>query len=284
MKNIVLLGSTGFIGNAIYNYLKNNHNVYGYNSKTCNLLIYEEIEFVLSAINQIDVIIFCSSVTRLVDNSLQGAEKNILMAMNLSKFVENRNVKQMIFTSTIDVYGNSVTGDITEMSPVLPSDYYSMSKACSEMILAQACKHNGIQYFVPRLAGIFGVGDEGKSTLNRLTNSAKNNRCIQLYNNGEDVRDFVDIDFFLKILTRAINNEYGGILNIATGRSHKIVEIAKMIVAMAPYDIELIHIDHTDNSRINNLNFDISKLKKSCLIVEESNFQKAVQKYARNIL
>ena len=49
MNDIVIFGSTGFIGSNIYNYLvENEHNTMGFSSDTCNLLDQKDIKNVFS--------------------------------------------------------------------------------------------------------------------------------------------------------------------------------------------------------------------------------------------
>ena len=88
MNDIVIFGSTGFIGRSIYNFLINEgYNVKGFSSETCNLLYPSELKKVLSIIKNDFNLIICSFITRSVDDSLDSMLKNIQMIDNIVKEV-----------------------------------------------------------------------------------------------------------------------------------------------------------------------------------------------------
>ncbi|WP_066360800.1 NAD-dependent epimerase/dehydratase family protein [Aliarcobacter cryaerophilus] len=270
-KNIVILGSSSFIGKNLEEKLKGEYYVNSFNSKECNLLEYINLEKKLRNLREIHSIIICSAITRLIDNSLNSYEKNISMAINISKFLSNHpyKIKQLIFLSTIDVYGTKVKEKYHEKLPIKPQDYYSLSKVHSEQILEQVCSKQKIKLFIPRLPGIFGNYDNKKSTINHIVKSALSN-TITLYNNGNDLRDFIHIDYLVHILNNAIKKEYSGILNIATGTSHSIKEISIIIKDILKSDIIFQSIEKK-NIRASNIEFDITKLLNSNLISDTYN-------------
>ncbi len=282
MKSVVILGSSGFIGKHLYKNFNKKYITYSFCSKECNLLDYKDLKNKLSKINHIDTIIMCSSITRLTDNSIESMNKNIQMAKNLALFISKNPIKQLIFLSSIDVYGNNVNGIYNEKTPLLPEDYYSTSKVTSEFIFLRVCKEYNINLFIPRLSGVFGNNDKKKSTLYHLVSSAINKKSIKLYNNGEDTRDFIYIDYLFEIINNAIKIDFNGILNIATGKSYTIEEISKIIKDILKYNIELEYVGNSSNERLSKIEFDISNLKNSNLIESETlDLYKYIEEYIR---
>lgn len=267
-EKIVILGNSGFIGKSLQRYLNSFYKVYGFDSEDCNLLVYESLNNSLKDIKNIKSLIFCSSITRLQENSFDSMDKNIKMAQNVAQFVSKTKVGQLIFLSSIDIYGIMVKEPYKETLPILPNDYYAASKAVSELILQQVCKEKGVNLFIPRLSGVFGKGDTKKSTIYHLVSSALNNKKIILYNGGEDYRDFVNIDILSSVINNSISQNYNGILNIATGESYKIKEIADIIKSIKQ-DIKIIYKENEIINRSNKIKFDISLLLQSNLLSDK---------------
>lgn len=229
-KKIIILGSNGFMGSRLLkNYSLNaSYEVKGYSSDECDLQSLESIKTALSSISSDYTIIMTSSITRLNENSYNSMIKNINMAENVGKFIEKHPVSQFIFLSTIDVYG-FVKNEINENLPLDPKDYYAISKLTSEFILKKYCSDNNIPLLILRLSGIYGPGDEGKSTINHIVKSATVNKQVIIWGDGEDMRDFVYVDDIYNLINMAMQKKIDMTLNVATGKSYSITQIVDMI-------------------------------------------------------
>ena len=160
MNKIVVLGNSGFIGKYLYDKLSIQYKTYGLSSVECNLLNIDEVKKTLVVLKKNDILILCSSITRLMENSIESMNKNILMAQNIALVINNIKIKQLIFLSTIDVYGVNIIDEyISEDTQLNPYDYYATSKVVSEFILRKVCKENNINLFIARLSGVYGHGD-----------------------------------------------------------------------------------------------------------------------------
>lgn len=279
-KCVVILGNSGFIGGNLEEKLQHHFKVYGFNSKNCNLLDYNTIKRKLSSI-KIDSLVFVSSIARLKDNSIDSLKQNINMALNVAKYIEHyNNVRQVIFFSTIDVYGN-VKKTYKENLPLNPIDYYAQSKSISETILKQVCCVNNVKLFIPRLSGVFGKGDKQKSTIYHLVSSAIEKNEIILFGEGKDTRDFIYIDYLADIIINSIHKKFDGILNIATGKNYSIKDISYMICSILKTNIKIVFKDKTVYSRNNNINFDIERLRNSQLIGFNKDLQECINLYIK---
>jgi len=265
ISQIHILGSSGFIGSHIYKGLIEAFSikVNGYSSDKCNLLDYSSLEMALNEIDQKSVIVVASGITRLRDNSFGSLEINIQMIINLCRFIAEHPVRQVIFFSTIDVYGlvdeNTI---ISEKSLPTPNDNYAISKIASEYILKKEAQRGNSTLMVFRLSGVYGSGDEGKSTINALILSALNFGKITIFGDGSNLRDFVHIDDVVKLTISAIQENMNATVNLATGRSLSINKISRLIFKGigTPCSIESMPAVVTKEKRIKNLRFDVSFL------------------------
>ena len=125
----VVLGSSGFIGNNLSNYLsKKNYKILNFNSKNCNLMHEEAIKEAFSKINSDYSLIISSFITRSKEDTLESMIMNINMIKNLSKNINIKFLKKIIFISSVDVYGSNYKNKINENNKVNPFSYYGLSK------------------------------------------------------------------------------------------------------------------------------------------------------------
>ncbi len=275
---IHVLGSSGFIGNQLYRYFsEDNYSVKGYSSLDCNLLSKNSIKKSLR-INPKDVVIMASSITRLKGNSLESMIKNIKMADNVFNFIKDDSLSQFIFLSTIDVYGTRPKLPINENLSPNPKDYYSLSKLSSEFILKNSCANKNIPLLILRLSGVYGKKDEGKSTINKLVESANKGK-ITIFGDGNNRRDFVHVKNLYDVIKNAIFNKTNCILNVATGKDYSIKEITEIIKEFFPRTG--IEYKEKTNGRAKDIVFDTALLKKTFPKIEFMGIKEGLDLYLR---
>lgn len=283
-KNVIVLGKNGFIGsNIIKCFLSySSDNVKGVSSQECDLLSLNSIQNNLSFIKGNDIIIMASAITRLKENNFESMIKNIRMADNISSFIEKNKVAYIVFLSTADVYG-LVKQDtmINEKLLPNPNDYYAMSKLSSEYILKKMCHKKHIPLLVLRLSGIYGPGDNGKSTINKLIESAVINKKVVIYGDGEDKRDFVYIEDLCNVLKMAADHKINGTLNVATGKSSSIKEIVEVIKQSTDEKFIVEYKKHTNQheERVKDMIYDTTLLTSTFPDIKFKDICKGIYQY-----
>jgi len=230
MKNVIIFGSSGFIGNNIVKHLETKEcNAMGFSSKTCNLLHRSDIQKAFSLISGDLSLVICSSITPPEANSIESMLSNIKMIDNIVKEISTNRLEKIIFLSSINIYGRvKVEKKINESFSLKPTGYYGLSKLVCEHILNLATLE--IPVTILRLPGIYGYGDNFKSIVGRFIKNAILKREINIINDGNELRDYVEINNLTEIVWHFILNSHNGPVNIATGQSKTINEIAKKII------------------------------------------------------
>jgi nucleoside-diphosphate-sugar epimerase len=102
-------------------------------------------------------------------------ETNVRGALNVCDFASSMDCPEIVFTSSISVYG-PVEAAVNEASPLRPNSSYGRSKALAEEIHAAwaAADASARRLSVVRPAVIFGLGENGNFT--RLAEAMKRNR------------------------------------------------------------------------------------------------------------
>jgi UDP-glucose 4-epimerase len=266
MTKLHILGNSGFIGGYLFKRFTadKQYDAAGYSSKQCDLLSPKSLQTSLADIAETDVILMAASITRLKKNSFDSMQKNILMAENVAGFIKNHPIGQLIFFSTVDVYGLLPPGVlISEKLLPDPNDYYATSKITSEYLLKKSCFNNNIPIAVLRLTGIYGPGDDGKSTIHKLIQSAMRGK-VTIYGDGSNKRDFVYVEDLYKIIKLLIATRENIILNIATGKSSSIAQIVELIKTICPNSFTVEHkTEQQPLLRIEDMVYDTSLLNET---------------------
>ncbi len=209
-----------------------------------------------------------------VDNYNVFKDTSIDVRTNLSILCEVLNYckkKDMVFNfiSSWFVYGKLESLPAKENSQCNPKGFYSITKKCAEDLLISFCETFNISYRIIRLCNILGKGDKNvsreKNALTWMVNKLKANETIELYDNGEPIRDILHV----KDACRAIelickNGNLNEIYNVGSEHPMKIGEFINLSKNKIDSKSEIIMVNPPKfHSQVQNKHFwmDIKKLK-----------------------
>lgn len=122
---------------------------------------------------------------------------NILSTANIVNCCVNYNVKRLIFTSSMSVYGNAVPPFDESYLPS-PIDPYGVSKYASEMDIKIAGEHHGLDWCIIRPHNVYGIKqniwDKYRNVLGIWMYQHLNNQPMTIFGDGEQKRAFSYID------------------------------------------------------------------------------------------
>lgn len=290
-ERVIILGSSGFIGKYLFEKFSSARQMgaIGFSSKDLDLLSIRSLKYELSGLALNDVLVLAAAITRLKENTFYSMLKNMQIVENVANLIAERPVGQVVYMSTIDVYGIDIKKGrkITEQTLLSPNDYYAVSKLAGEFLLKKTCSDRKIPLVILRLAGVYGPGDENKSTIDKIVTDALRNKKITIYGDGKNLRDYVYVDDLYKVVKYAISRRLSLTVNIATGKSYSISEIAHTVRSLLPLKAD---IEYRNNSfkgsgkRIRDLIFDCSYLRKSFPGLKFSDLKGGLKAYLENKL
>lgn len=238
---ILVIGSKGFIGMNVYNFLKENkYEVLGcdvltdYNDKS-----YFQIDATNSDYhhifekNNIDVCINCSGAAS-VPLSLQFPLKDFsLNTLNVFKILEAirtyRPQCKFINLSSAAVYGNPDSLPIKEDAALKPLSPYGIHKKQAEEICKEYYQYYQIPTCFVRIFSAYGNGLK-KQLLWDLYNKFTNDKTVELFGTGDETRDFIHVDDVVRALHLIILHSgfKGEAINLANGQEYSIRFIAEL--------------------------------------------------------
>ena len=186
-----------------------------------------------------------------VDESVKFPKKYIFNNYYKSKiFIQTclRNeIKNIIFSSTAGVYGNTKKKNIKENHKLSPLNPYAKSKILIENYIIKEFKKNNLKYIILRYFNVGGA-DKKKRTGLVSKNSTnlikvlsevafkKNKKIIINGKNyktldGTPIRDFIHIsdlaDIHVKSMKYLIKSKKNGIFNCGYGKGYSVLDIVK---------------------------------------------------------
>jgi UDP-glucose 4-epimerase len=175
MMNILLTGSTGFVGSMLRTTLSShNYKMFLLLRNPVKDLFFEESTFLLpingsvdytDVVKDIDCIIHCAARVHIMDDSASDPlgefrEVNTYGTIKLARQAAEAGVKRFIFISSIKVNGESTEIDKPFKSSDSRSvvDYYGQSKAEAEDLLLQLAAETGLEVVIIRPTLVYGPG------------------------------------------------------------------------------------------------------------------------------
>jgi UDP-glucose 4-epimerase len=204
-------------------------------------------------------------------------EVNLIGSCNDNiKFTENllalpwKNLKKIIFLSTVDVYRN-VKGSISEETLTGPTSLYGLSKLyCERMVTLHGVTY-GIPCHVLRIGHVYGPGEEkyGKVLPKAIQNIVAGEN-VELWGEGKELRTFIYIDDVVTAILNAVELQVDpGIINVVGGTAISIRNLLENLIAIGGRNTRLSQHEFSGESR--DLVFDNTKLKRY-LLPEECDF------------
>jgi len=216
MKIVYVTGCLGFIGSYITRRcLQKGWYVKGVDKITyaANKELLKEFSqnnnfsFVHCDINDLKFLYDCDYVINTaaethVGNSIVSSNEfiksNIDGVHNLLKLIqdfrEENNIKPILLhISTDEVYGDIADGAHTEKDLLKPSNPYSATKACSDMLITAWGRTHNIPYMILRPTNNYGIGQYTEKLIPKSIKYLNLNRRIPLHNQGESFRNWLNV-------------------------------------------------------------------------------------------
>src|SRR3990167_3897293 len=281
MKNILVLGSSGFIGSNLVKRLKEEgHFVAGADiSKpqyiqpdlffNIDLRDKEKCESLFQHCNGYDRVYQLAAdmggagFIFTGNNDAEVMHNSAMINLNVAYWVTQANIGQLFYSSSVCAYSiEQVAQKIKEENiyPANPDSNYGWEKIFSERVYEAFHKNKSLNIRIARFNNCFGPfstwdGGREKSPA-AICRKALTQDPIEVWGDGKQVREFIYVDDLLDAIEVIMQNPYTGPINIGPDESYTIDEMVRMVT-----DKEIKHIDGpiglqvrlTDNTKIKSL-------------------------------
>lgn len=263
MVKVLVVGGAGYIGSHVVKALLNsNHQVRVYDNfstgqdinlfKNAELIRGDILDYskLLEAMDGMDAVVHLAA-KKAVGESMERPDiysvNNIMGSLNILNSMVEKNVKNIVFSSSAAVYGMPEYAPVDENHPLNPLNYYGFTKLEIEKFMGWYDELKGLKYIALRYFNAVGYDANGdikgreknpQNLLPIIMEVANGQReKLSVYGNDYDtpdgtcVRDYVHVSDLAKAHVMAIEKLVDGSpsmsLNLGTGKGVSVDEMIK---------------------------------------------------------
>jgi len=245
--NIIVTGGAGFIGSHIVDKLiQKKHNIMvidnlstGKIENVNNKAVFVKKSILDNLSNEFnefkpEAVFHLAAQVNLrvsLNQPFTDAQTNILGTVNILESCRKHDVKKIIYSSSVAVYGEPKELPVNEKHTTYTVSPYGTSKLCAEKYIELYKKTYGLENTILRYSNVYGprqntLGEAGVITI-FINNLLANKKC-NIFGTGSQTRDFVYVDDVAEANVLALEKS-NGIINIGTQTQTDINKLYKNI-------------------------------------------------------
>ena len=272
MDEVLITGSSGFLGNHLINSMQDSQRIFGISNKEQNSIMknfhHKKLDLRKENINirsEISTIIHLAALSDVKycnENPSLCFDINVLGTKKVLEICRKKDLN-LIFASTSHVYGKPEKNPIVEKESTKPNSIYSTTKIIGENLCESYSKTYGLDITVLRFFSIYGPNAPNHNVIYNIINQYQTNSKIKI-GNLKPKRDFLYIDDAIKAIKIVNKNQKGfQIFNVGSGESYSIRTICKKIENIMKKRL-MIEVDKSKirKNDIPEIRSDYSKIKK----------------------
>lgn len=222
INNILLTGSSGFLGSCIYSTLSKKYKVDTLNRYSGDFKLDLGIQIPCFC-KSYDLIIHCAGQAHNYSQELYY-KSNILGTINLLKGLEFHKPKMFLFVSSVSIYGKLEGDLIKEDDTILAKDPYGKSKYQTEIAITDWCKLNEVKLTILRLPLVVYKSPPGN--LGLMISGINKGHYFNVAG-GNARKSMVLAEDVSNIIIKVSN--VGGIFNLTDGYHPSILKLSNLI-------------------------------------------------------
>lgn len=256
MKNFLVTGATGFVGQYVVNeLLYNNYHVVATSSneqKARELTWFNKVEYIPFRLEQfdpsVDYFSFFSKPDAMIHLAWEGLphykslfhfEQNLPRHYAFLKNILLNGLSDITITGTCFEYGMR-EGSLNEDLPSSPANSYALAKDTLRKFLEELQKLHLFQMKWARLFYMYGKDQNPSSLLSQLEDALKNGEQVFNMSKGEQMRDYLPVEKVAEYVVKiAAQNKIEGIINCCSGRPVSVKEFVQDYLTQKGKTIEL---------------------------------------------
>jgi len=225
-SRVIILGAGGFVSKALEKKLKNlKISFIPFNRKSLDLTKTSSEKKLKNYLKSNDILIFIAAKAPVKNEEM--LVKNLIMCRTVCNVIKKKSPKQLIYISSDAVYSDSLK-PLSEKSSTQPTSLHGIMHLSREVMLKNVFK-GPICCLRPTL--IYGSEDPHNGYgPNQFLRLAKKNKPINIFGNGEELRDHVWVEDVAEVIIKVLLNRSSGVLNIASGQVLSFKKIAKLTI------------------------------------------------------
>lgn len=271
-SKVLVTGGAGFIGGHLVAKLAENYEVRVIDRASCQERV-NSVEYLLGDVRNLEEVLKASdgvqavihlaalvSVPLCEEHPKESYQTNLMGTLHVLEAARQARSKgksiRVIFSSSSAVYGDTSThllGCDEERHSPNPISLYGMQKWLSELAIQRYVALYEIPAVIFRFFNVYGPGQKSSSpysgVISRFMESALKNAPVTVYGTGDQTRDFVFVGDIVRAIALALETPHanGMPINLGTGESVSISELAKQLGSFSKFSQQILHTEARPN-------------------------------------
>ena len=267
MKKVIVTGINGLIGQYITKPLKDlGFEVYGIGTKYIKTTEFNYIKTDINntnklrkIFNQIEPQYLIHLAWDIEDLNSNNHFKLLSSSISMLDCFKECGGKKVVFIGTCFEYKYK-TSPLKENDKLNPTTIYAKCKNYLREISELYCDKNNIDFCWARIFYTYGKNENNKRLFPQIINGLKNNQKVSI-NHSHLKRDYIFAGDVAKAISLVLNSKFSGIINICSGKSISLENIA-ITIAKKLNKLELLYLKKLETKEPDSIVGDNSKLIK----------------------
>jgi UDP-glucose 4-epimerase len=254
LKNILVIGGSGFMGSHTADVLSENEHVVSILDKVSSPWLREdqtmivadmmESDILESSMKGVDCVYYFAGIADIGEaksNPYNTIEINIMGLTKVLEAAVKNNVKQFIYASTMYVYSSH-------------GSFYRASKQAAEIIIEAYQENYGIDFVFLRYGSLYGPRSQDWNGIKGFSQQVVKTGILEYSGNGSEVREYIHVLDAAKLSVKALQEEYRNRAVTITGQqSMKVSDMFSMIFEIEGKEVDINYLDeHKGSSHYGN--------------------------------
>ena len=254
LKNILVIGGSGFMGSHTADVLSENEHVVSILDKVSSPWLREdqtmivadmmESDILESSMKGVDCVYYFAGIADIGEaksNPYNTIEINIMGLTKVLEAAVKNNVKQFIYASTMYVYSSH-------------GSFYRASKQAAEIIIEAYQENYGIDFVFLRYGSLYGPRSQDWNGIKGFSQQVVKTGILEYSGNGSEVREYIHVLDAAKLSVKALQEEYRNRAVTITGQqSMKVSDMFSMIFEIEGKEADINYLDeHKGSSHYGN--------------------------------
>jgi nucleoside-diphosphate-sugar epimerase len=234
-SRVVVVGAQGFVGGAIFRYLRNAQiDVLPLGRAEIDLLAPNGAEKLKAFLREGDAIV--AAAAKAPCKNLDMLIENMIMVRTILKAMDGVGILHVVNISSDAVYGDEPV-PLSEDAPLAPATFHGAMHLAREIAFQNELT---APLAILRPTLLYGLDDPHNGYgPNRFRRLAEAGEPIVLFGAGEERRDHVWIDDLAEITKRVLLHRSSGSLNVATGEVYSFRAIAELVAGASKREVAI---------------------------------------------
>ena len=201
---------------------------------------------------------------------------NVIATHNLIQEALKHPIKQIIFTSSVAVYGKDKRTKFKETDEPVPNTEYGLTKYLAEKIILYWSSVTGNSATIFRPFNVYGPGNN-KGIIFHFYSDIKKTGGVLVYGDGKQERDYLYIDDIIEAFAKALKTKKSGIFNLGSPKKYSVLDVASTFKKIMDKDLQ-ITFNPKEQGKVFNINQDLSLAKRELKWEAKTSFENGLKK------